>query len=278
MENHTGKILRAIRKYYGIYQIPFAEIIGVRQATLSRIESGKLELSAHQWVNLVTKYYLDAKCLTSGKIELLEPIKIDVHNDDIYGNFKVPSNYMNLRGSTVRTVYPFIKFMEAKIGITATNEFLKAQGIDPDYFVIQNLPININIIDDIFQHLVKRGLVSIKKYNEILNTVPVSNTHSLFLNGISGSDDPDKSFKKFTRFINQSYEINSKYTFEGSKKCFVKVRDNKHIGEMNLSEEFNKFRPLYNSSHFNKLSPCIFSNKKFEIIGQANGWDHVVAS
>jgi transcriptional regulator with XRE-family HTH domain len=278
MENNAGKILRAIRKYYGINQIPFSEELGVRQATLSRIESGKLELSAHQWVSIVDKYDLDARCLTSGKIEQLEPIKINVHNNDQYGNFRISNKYMHLRGSTVRTVYPFIKFMENKIGYNATEEFLKSLNVDPDYFVIQNLPINIKIIEDIFDFLEKRSLISVKKYKEILEIVKPSDAHSYFLKSIGETGDPDNNFKKLTKFVGQHYEINSKYIFEGDKGCFIKARDNSHLNELDLKDEFNKFRSLYNLSHFNKISPLLFSNRKFDLVSQHGGWDLVVAS
>lgn len=277
MENYTGRILRAIRKYYGINQVPFSELLGISQATLSRVEAGKLELSAHQWVGIVTKYYLDARCLTSGKIEQLEPLHIDIHNEDQVGNFKVDKRYKRLMGSTVRTVYPFVRFMENKIGEKATVEFLKSKKVDPDYFVIQNLPINIKIVEDIFEYLVKRGLISVKKYNEILNTVSVSDAHSYFLSDLRGTSDPDNQFKKLTKFVNKNYEINAKYSFEGDKDCFIKVRDNDHLADLELSKDFQAFRSLYNLSHFNKLSPALFSNRQFDLAYQDHGWDIVVA-
>lgn len=278
MENNTGKVLRAIRKYYGLSQIEFAEIIEINQSTLSRIEKGVLELNAIQWVNLVDRYHLDARSLTSGKIELLELHKINLDKTMQVGGFKkLPTKYSILSGSTTRSVYPFIKYLSDKLGENKKDEFLKQKGLDPDYFVIQNLPINIIIIQDIFLELVKRGLVSIKNYQNILNHVPTQDVHSYFLQSISKKSQTEVAFRKLTKHVATHFEVNSNYEYIGDKKCFVRAENEKFLKELNLDDTFKKFRALYNLSHFNKLAPLLGSESNFKMNEHSNGWDIAIA-
>jgi DNA-binding XRE family transcriptional regulator len=277
MKDHTPIILRSLRKYYGINQVQLAQVIGVSQGTLSKLEAGILELSAPQWINLCQKYRLDPIVINTGRIEALENIKIDINAKEIPGNFKVAKNYQLLMGSTVRTVYPFDKYMENKIGVEKTREFFKEKKIDPDYFTIQNLPVNIKIIEDIFNYLSNRGFININNTAEILSVVPASEVHKYVLSKISSDNNPDKNFKKFTQDISELYEQNSIYTFEGDKDCFIKVRDSLHLGELNLGDEFSKFREVFNLSHFNKISPLLFSDLKFQTQSEDGGWNIAAA-
>lgn len=273
MQDKTPEILRALRKYHGINQVQLSQIIGVSQGTMSKLEAGILDLSATQWVYLCQKYNLDPTIISTGRIEAFDNIKIDPNCSNSYGNFKINKRYQYLMGSTNRTVYPFIKFLERKAGPEKTNEFFKAIKVDRDYFSIQNLPINILIIEDIFNYLVKLGLISIGNVGEILKMVPASEVHEHILSQLSKSSEPDKTFKKFTKSISDLYEVNSHYEFEGNDDCFVKVRNSNHMSEFDLSDEFCVFREAYNLSHFNKLSPLFLSNYKFETSSIENGWD-----
>lgn len=271
----TPKILRTIRKYYGINQINMAKALNVAQGTISKMEVGALSMDGIQWVSFCKGYKLDPNIITTGRIEALEDIKISLKNKDAAGNFKLPGKYKLFMTSTVRTVYPFIKFLENKIGVSQTNEFFKSNKVDPDYFTVQNLPINLRIIEDIFYYLSNKGLISIESVGDILNTVPVSEVHEYALSRVNENLSSEKNFKKFTKTINNFYEKNSIYEFEGEDKCYIKVRDDLHVNELSLSQDFMKFRELYNLSHFNKLAPLFSMEKNFNSVHQNGGWDIV---
>ena len=103
--------------------------------------------------------------------------------------------------------------------------------------------------------------------------VPASEVHEHILSQLNKNAEPDKNFKKFTKSISDLYEVNSDYSFEGDQNCYVKVRDNNHLSELDLSDDFSQFREVYNLSHFNKLSPLFLSNYQFETTKQSHGWD-----
>lgn len=274
MLDKTPEILRAIRKYYGINQIQLSQIIGVTQGTMSKLESGLLGLSATQWVSLCQKYNLDPTIISTGRIEAFENVVIKPGSSSTFGNFKVNKRYMYLMGSTNRTVYPFVKFLEKKAGEEKANEFFKGIKVDRDYFTIQNLPINILIIEDIVSYLVRLGLISTSNVGDILSAVSVSEVHEHALKNLNlTNNDPDKNFKKFTKAISSLYEVNSNYSFEGTSDCYIKVRDNDHMSEFNLSDDFNNFRQQYNLSHFNKISPLFGLNNHLKSKQESSGWN-----
>lgn len=279
MQDNTGKILRALRKYHGINQIEFAQLLDCNQSTLSRIEMGVLELTAMQWLNLVERYHLDARCITTGKIEQLDPIKFNLKKSPKYGSFKkMPKRYDTLRGSTVRSVYPFLKFISHKLGEEKKNELLTSLKLDPDYFVIQNLPISILAIQDIFLAIEEKGLISIDNYQEILNHNDISDTHSFFLESLKVSSAGEVAFKKLTKFVASHFEINSNYEFIGDKKCFVKATNQSFLKELKLDDTFEKFRSLYNLSHFDKLAPLLKWDGSFKLNNLNDGWEIACAT
>ena len=83
MQDYTAKILKAIRKYYGISQIDLSKKLGIRQGTLSKLESNLLELSARQWIEFCTEYKLDPNIIITGKIHEIDKIKLKIDFSDV---------------------------------------------------------------------------------------------------------------------------------------------------------------------------------------------------
>jgi hypothetical protein len=92
---------------------------------------------------------------------------------------------------------------------------------------------------------------------------------------MKSDSNADHNLKKFTKNISSLYEQNSNYLFEGDQNCFVKVRDNPHMKELALSPEFLTFRREFNLSHFNKISPLLFSQMNFKVRAEDGGWNLV---
>lgn len=276
MKDFSPTIIRVLRKYYGISQVRLAKTLGVGQGTISKIESGRLELSAHQWVTLCTLYKIDPTAIVTGRVEALENLAIDPYQNLMPLDFKMPERYKRLMGSTVRTVFPFLEFVRVKFGSEKLSSLLEKLDVDPDYFVVQNLPINIKIIEDIFEILSSSGKLTVKNVPELLNNVPASEVHCYALESISKRTSPKNRMKAFIKSIPKLYEVNTCYDFQGEKKCFISTFDNIHLRELNLSNDFKRFRQLYGLSSFQSLAPLLNLDYKFKTVRKRKGWDLAV--
>lgn len=116
MKNNSAKVLRALRKYFGITQVNFYSLIGVSQSALSKIEAGTLELSAFQWIIVCDKFNVDSRSLFTGKIEHLSGI----------GSFKISQQHSHQMTSNVRTAYSLIRYMYIKLGEKMATIFLRS--------------------------------------------------------------------------------------------------------------------------------------------------------
>lgn len=268
--DNTGKVLRALRKYMGINQISFAEVLEVNQSTLSRVEKGMLELTAFQWVSLVEKYKLDARCIVSGKIEQLSEIKFKIGDENKINGFKMPKKYLKFRGSRVRSIRPFLNYLVSHVGEDKLNELLISKKIDPDYFIIQNLPISIELIQDIFLEIVNLGLLNKSNYTNLLADQGVGDIHSYFINSLKETTDGEVAFKKLIKYVKNQYEINADYEYLGKNNDLIMARDADFMSEFNLSEEFKIFRKLYNLEHFRKLKYVLKFENEFELEEDSN--------
>ena len=274
MKDYSSNITRALRKHYGITQKDFSEMIDVRQGTLSKIESGQLELSATQWISLCDHFKIDPSALLYGKIEMLIDDKyLSLDNATRVGSFKIPRKYSYNMGSTVRTAYPLIKFSQEKLGEEKTKELLKYLNVDPDYFVIQSHSVNLMFIHDFVNQLIIKGLIKAKNVADILKATQTSEVHSYVINQLSKSKKPQLAFKKFTQLLPRYYEINSNYDFIADKKCLIRVEDNEHIKEMNFNNEFLNFREDFNLAHFKGLSSFLDFDGELKTVRTNKGWD-----
>ncbi len=274
MKDYSSNITRALRKHYSITQKDFCDLIKVSQGTLSKIEAGLLSLSATQWVYMCDHFKVPPTALLTGKIEALkEDTKIELTSAKRIGTFKIPKIYSKYMGSTVRTVFPILNFITLKLGEQATKDLLKSLDVDPDYFIIQTHPVSLKLVNDIVQAIINKGILSQRNIGEILNASSTSEVHSYLLDQMGKPKKPFAFFKNLTSFIAHNYEINSSYKFNGDNKCLVRVEDNLHLEELDLTEDFNLFRENFNKVHFQNLSEHFMFEGDITSIKTNKGWD-----
>lgn len=273
MKNNSSLILRALRKYFEITQVNFAALIGVSQSALSKIEAGALELSAYQWVVICEKFKIDPKSLFTGKIEQLGDSKVSLNDTFSVGSFKIPRQYSYLTGSTVRSAYPLLKYMNLKIGEKKSHEFLKHLGFDPDYFIVMNNPLNLIFTQDLMNFLSSEKVLNAREIPKIIETAKFSDIHSSILSELTHANTLALATKKLLQRVKSSYELNTSYEFVGESE-YVVAKDQDHVGEFKLSAEFNKFRQIYNLSHFESLNNLVNPESKlcFQSKATSSGW------
>lgn len=163
MERNTysGTILKALRLHYNYTQSEFASILGVSQASLSKIEAHQIGLSADQWISLCIRFSMDPHCLSTGIIQAL-PRNISE------SGYKLPKIYSGKKVATVRYIYPFIKLMKKTLGENYYQKFLKDKKLDFSYFVILSNPINTDLIQLFFNDLYRSRKINSEIFSELL--------------------------------------------------------------------------------------------------------------
>ncbi len=274
MKNQSAAVVRAVRKYHRITQEEFAHMIGITQGAQSKIEADILELSAVQWVVICERFEIDPHSLVTGRVEVLDRKKVKLtHGQERFGSFKLPRKYSDYMGSTVRSVFPLIRFMEMKLGPEKRNALLKELKMDPDYFTIMSNPINLVFVQDLVELLVKAGQLNPNDLDEIANIVPPNEAHEYALSDIE-SRNGLATMKRFVDKINKLYEVNSIYEFVGEKGLLLRARDEAYVKELGLTQEFQQFRMNYNKANLESLRTHLKAGiGPLEVHPVSGGWD-----
>lgn len=278
MDNQSNLIIKALRKYYGSTQAEFANFLGVSQGALSKIEAGKLEVSAFQWISICENYKINPSALVSGVINTDKVKASESAQRKYFRSFKVPKRYSNYAESTVRTAYPFIKFMQEKLGNNAFKEFLKLKGFEQEYFVVLDNPVNLLFINDIVEALIEKNVLNRNNLNELFGFFPIHEIHAYVLEDVQYSTNIQTALVKLIASISQHYERNTQYEFIGEQNCYIQARDADHVSELGINESFKSFRKYYNAKYFeyicNKLRP---ETMNFNSRATSGGWDVIYA-
>ena len=74
----TSKLIRGVRKHLKLTQVLVSKKLGVSQGSLSKMETGKAEPSAIQWVEFcrLTGVPMDALVRDDFKVASLKPVKV----------------------------------------------------------------------------------------------------------------------------------------------------------------------------------------------------------
>lgn len=272
MNNFSSAIVRAVRKFHQVKQTDFAPILATTQSALSKIEAGQLELSATQWLSLCDKFSLDPRSIFTGKIENLGDRKLKVESTNQINGFDIPDHYSYLMGSSVRTAYPFLKFMRLRLGEKRFEGFLKSTGFDNDYFIIMNNPLNLKFIEHMVLFLLSEGCLSLDHVGSIIELGQFKDIHSSLIMDFGHSQGLDGATKKLLSRVKSTYEQNTSYEFLGNKE-YVVARDHDFLKDLKLSTEFNEFRKRYNLSHFEALDEHVTNGEhKFKMKSTQEGW------
>jgi hypothetical protein len=224
----TSKIIRASRKARGWTQAHAAQIIGVSQSALSKIEAGTLIPSVHQWFEFCQHAGIPADSHILGHLDRLEPVTFQerVSTQD----FKIKEIYRVNTGSSARSLAPLLKWSEQKLGTEKLNQLLKSMGVDPDYFIDFSHPISLRFFTDFIQALKTEGAYRKTDLPKITQFVSDLKTHGLIGSSYLQSASPESVLK--TAFSKSYlYELNFDYQIEehSSKKTVFSAKPKDHL-------------------------------------------------
>lgn len=219
-----GRRISTLRKIAGITQIEMAKMLGLEQASISRIESGVQWLSPAQLVKLCSHFGVSAEAMFSGKI----------NTDEValrFGQATVlPERYTTLEFTKVRELLPLIAFARKQKGDRFIDSFLEETQISRVLMMSPSHSVGINCYLDVVGHLVKGGVLHAKAMTELGHLTNQPEMHS-FLDEIYGAHEGAMNLMR-SRIANaHHYDGNFIYKLSRAQDELieVKVRPEKHM-------------------------------------------------
>ncbi len=224
----TSKIIRSSRKARGWTQANAAQIIGVSQSALSKIEAGTLIPSVHQWFEFCHHAGIPVDSHILGHLDRLEPVSL--HEKVNTQDFKLKDIYRENAGSSARSLFPILKWSEQKLGTEKFNQLIKSMGVDPDYFIDFSHPISLRFFTDFIQALKSEGAYRKTDLPKITQLVSDLKTHGLIGSSYLQSANTESVMR--TAFSKSYlYEVNFDYQIEehSSKKTVFSAKPKDHL-------------------------------------------------
>ncbi len=261
----TSRIMRTARKTKGWTQVEFSKMLGVSQSALSKLESGILIPSVHQWFEFCNFAEIPTDSHIGGYLDRLQELKflekVEVEN------FKVKKEYLVDAASSARSMAPMIQWLYSNLGELKSRKLLKEMGVDSDYFVDLSHQINFRFFVDLLDLMKKKGLLKKQGLESLAELSAGKSSHGSLFSRYQSSDDAvtllQSVFDKAP-----FYELNFDYRIEdaGSSKVQFSVTPQEHI----LANKALKFAeisdqlPGYRAGYFNQMLSGILAKSSKE--------------
>ena len=162
-----GPLMKAARKFKKFNQADVAQAIGCSQSALSKMEHNLLIPSAPQWFLFSRFTSIPPETLETGIIDRHSKVKFN--NDQVSLGFKIPKKYRHFRAGKVREIYPFLFYLEKKVGHDAHKDFITSTGLETEFFLDFDNLINFQIFLDAMEYFIKLGKNSDEAIGEIVS-------------------------------------------------------------------------------------------------------------
>ncbi len=258
----TATIIRTARKLRGWNQVDVAQKIGISQSALSKMESGILIPSVHQWFEFCSSAGIPADSHVHGYLDRLELIRFQEKIDQ--NDFKIKDIYRVDAGSSARSLAPLIQLLYSEIGDVKAKKFLKELGVDPDYFVDLDNQINFRFFVDLFQSMKKKGLYKKADLKQFTHQVASQKSHGGLFTNYQNANNCE-SILKVAFSKSEFYEVNFNYKIEESnhKKISFSVSPKEHLLKNKdlMFIEAQEFLNDYRGGYFKSLVDQLNTNK-----------------
>lgn len=158
-------IFRAARKEAGFSQIDIARKLGISQGTLSKLENGVLTPSAPLWFEFCKLTKIPSDSLTEGYIDHGVALG-SLPKDSSIGLFKIPPRFLQDRGTSVRSLMPFVIEAKRALGTKRLQHFAHSLGADLDYFCNLDHKISFAFMLELWKALENRKILKIHNTND----------------------------------------------------------------------------------------------------------------
>jgi DNA-binding XRE family transcriptional regulator len=268
-----GRLLRYLRKSNSIKQSEMAELLNVSQSMISKLENGTLDLDFKTWVIVQREFKLSTYDMAYGYVDSLKPLQNKSSIDSkSQHQFRIPSRYAKLPGSSARSTRPIIELVFQKLGYNNAISFFKNLKVDICYFCKMDNPISGNYHLDVAKLLIDKKILNKKTLKELRPMFQMENIHGSLENKYKKNVSAAKSIEQLIGNANK-YEIDKFYEVhdKNENSLLISVMPNKCIDNMDLKDpEVGNYQGLYFKNYLNSyLDHFIEDNKtshKIEIL------------
>jgi DNA-binding XRE family transcriptional regulator len=261
-------VIRCARKGANYNQVTMAEVMGVSQSFISKIESGNLMMSAYHWMKFCDITNIDPQSLKFGHIDALKVAKVKKQLDQ-QTQFRVPSKYINDSSIKVRFIWPFIEYVRKKLGDDATEVFFK-KHFKTDYDFLFNLDHQVNrlFFYDLIDKLKENKLITGNEFGEVEKVLaqrPVYGAvyERLFTKKADTGLDLVKNYLKNYRMYDSTYICNIiKETEDVIEVDFVPSAYFEDEYKLGSAQKFEDFFQIYQQAFLSGLIKASGDNLK----------------
>jgi transcriptional regulator with XRE-family HTH domain len=150
-----GPLMKAARKFKKLNQSDVAKAIGCSQSALSKMEHNLLIPNAPQWFLFSRFTNIPPETIETGVID--RHSKARLNDDSVSLGYKLPKRYRLNRAQKIREVYPFLFYLEKKIGQEALTQFTESVDIESEFFLDYDNLINFQVIVDLINFYDRLG-------------------------------------------------------------------------------------------------------------------------
>lgn len=205
----VAPVIRAARKLKGKTQREVAGLLGITQANLSLVESGKATLSHAEFFRICEVLSLNPEdAFYSGYIDTCLPVE----SKSLYpeSRFKVPKKYLHHQGSKVRTIRTHLRYFAHRMGEAKLHEYFQHVKIDPDFFVVYDNQLNIRFSMDLLTCLAEKGFLKPSDIPTLTAPLTSQDIHGRLHREYQAFRSTKELIRRFISHI-ERYETNFKY-------------------------------------------------------------------
>ncbi len=161
-----GPLMKAARKFKKFNQADVARAIGCSQSALSKMEHNLLVPSAPQWFLFARFTSIPPETLETGVIDRRSKVKLN--NDEVSLGFKIPKRYRHFRAQKVREIYPFLTYLDKKLGTESVKRLTDMTELESEFFLDFDNLINFQLFVDVVKFLISEGKNSLEDIKEMV--------------------------------------------------------------------------------------------------------------
>lgn len=252
---NTARIIRSARKHANLTQTELAQVLEVSQSAVSKLESGLLIPSVYQWFEFCRYTNIPTDSHEIGYLDSLSPISIA--QGEFEGGFRIPKKYSHAKGSSIRSIRPFVLWLENKLGEKKASSVLKDLGVDPDFFMYYGHQISLRFCADLVTWMIQKGYLLSEDLRGLAGVVKMKNNHGSLAQAYASATDAIDLLSKVLSKA-QFYEANFFYKIEDQLKGSIdfSISANEHIlADRQLRDEsFGQFLAKYRQIYFENIS------------------------